>query len=215
MSFIRRAATKSDLLASPRHKSSMTKLTKSGEATPQTPLSSRHVMTRTRGHNTLPSVTIYVAWSPRPLKSLDYFTISFACWAGIQVIRSQELDGFANKYKVWNAAHNLAYKEYIKRNPEVAVLPDSPDANDPELLSDILSAVSLSGSTTTREPGPHLIDKTVRYRDQETGKIMELTIQDCGTSHLKGEWFEVEYDDLTVLQITAGELEEILANRVD
>ncbi|KIL68299.1 hypothetical protein M378DRAFT_158836 [Amanita muscaria Koide BX008] len=154
----------------------------------------------------------------------DYFTISFACWAGIQVIRSQELDGFANEYKVWNAAHNLAYKD-IKRNPEVAVLPDSPDANDPDLLSDLLSAccvsgdtaeTSLAGSTTTpRELGPHLIDKTVRYRDQETGKIMELTIQDCGTSHLKGKWFEVEYDDLTVLQITSGKLEEILANRVD
>ncbi|KAM6495575.1 hypothetical protein JOM56_008281 [Amanita muscaria] len=147
----------------------------------------------------------------------DYLTISFACWAGIQVITSQELDGYADRQKVWKAADDLAVKQYIARNPEVTAFPVSPDATDPELPSHLLSAIypALAGSTTTRELGPHLIDQTVRYRDQGTGKIMELTIQDCGTSHLKGEWFEVMYDDLTVLQITARELKTILANRVD
>ncbi|KAM6495573.1 hypothetical protein JOM56_008279 [Amanita muscaria] len=255
MSFIRRAPTESDILAS--HKSSMTKLTRSGKATPQTPSSSRHVMIITRRHNTLPSATKYVAWMSKPWKSTfisgSYFTIGFACWAGIQVITGQEFDGLANKNEIWKAATDLASKEYLSKNPEVrrriesrdqilsaiypsragskttrsevTILPDSPDADDPELLSDLLSACCVSGdtaetslassTTTPRELGPHLIDKTVRYHDQETGKIMELTIQDCGTSHLKGEWFEVEYDDLTVLQITAGELKEILANCVD
>lgn len=47
---------------------------------------------------------------------------------------------------------------------------------------------------------------------------MELTVQDYGTSHhdVKGEWFEISMnDDLIVLKITAGELKEMLANRVD
>lgn len=97
------------------------------------------------------------------------------------------------------------------------ILPDSPDAMDPALPSHLLSAVypPSADSATKRELGPHLINETVRYRDQETGKIMESTVQDYGTSHVKGEWFEVMNDDLTVLQITAGELKEMLANRVD
>lgn len=42
--------------------------------------------------------------------------------------------------------------------------------------------------------------------------IVEFTVQDCGTSHVKGGWFEIMYDDLTVLQITDREMTEMLAN---
>jgi hypothetical protein len=48
------------------------------------------------------------------------------------------------------------------------------------------------------------------------GDIIEFTIQDCGMSHLKGEWFEIMYeDDEGVLQITTREMKEMLADRVD
>ena len=65
------------------------------------------------------------------------------------------------------------------------------------------------------ELGPQLINKTVECRDQETDEVVTFTIQDYGTSHVKGEWFEIMYEDLTVLQITTVELKEMLANQVE
>jgi hypothetical protein len=110
-------------------------------------------------------------------------------------------------------------QEYVKKNPNVAVIQNFP-ATNPKYPPHVVAALcpGRAGSQPEREDhklGPHLLDQTFRYLDQETDLVMEFTIQDCGTSHLRGEWFEVEYDDLTVLQITAGELKEMLANRVE
>lgn len=78
---------------------------------------------------------------------------------------------------------------------------------------------SLSDNATVRkdcEPGPHLIGQKVRCHDREMGDIIEFTIQDCGTSHLKGEWFEIMYEhDEGASQITAREMKVMLDDRVD
>lgn len=65
------------------------------------------------------------------------------------------------------------------------------------------------------ELGPHFINQTIRFRDPKTGKVVECKVQDCGTSHIKGDWFEVVYDDMKNSQVMARELKEMLANRVE
>ena len=62
--------------------------------------------------------------------------------------------------------------------------------------------------------GLELIGSTICYHDGENGKIMEGTITDFGTSHLKGDWFLVIYDDDTAVEITASDMDDILKNRV-
>jgi hypothetical protein len=59
-----------------------------------------------------------------------------------------------------------------------------------------------------------LIGTTIRFADGETGEIAECSIQDCGTSQLRGDWVEVMYNDGRELQIPLKEMNEILANRV-
>jgi len=63
--------------------------------------------------------------------------------------------------------------------------------------------------------GLELIGSTIRYHDGKISKIMECTIADFGTSHLKGDWFLVTYDDDTAVEITASDMDDILKNRVD
>jgi hypothetical protein len=63
--------------------------------------------------------------------------------------------------------------------------------------------------------GLELLGSTIRYHDGKNGKIMECTIDDFGTSHLKGDWFLVTYDDDTAFEITASDMNDILKNRVD
>jgi hypothetical protein len=98
-------------------------------------------------------------------------------------------------------------------NPQVAVLPESPAANLPPHL--VAAFYPGRAEREGRQVGPHLVGQTFRYLDQKTGSIAKFTIKDCGTSHLRGEWFEIEGEDLRVLQITPEELEEMLANRVE
>ncbi|KIL68300.1 hypothetical protein M378DRAFT_158839 [Amanita muscaria Koide BX008] len=105
MSFIRRAPTESDILAS--HKSSMTKLTRSGKATPQTP--SLFEPPRNDNHKKAQYFAKCDEICGMDVKTMeDYFTIGFACWAGTQVITGQEFDGLANKNEIWKAATDLA-----------------------------------------------------------------------------------------------------------
>jgi len=45
--------------------------------------------------------------------------------------------------------------------------------------------------------------------------ILELTVLDCGTSHLWGDWFEILDDGASESKmISASELEDIMENRV-
>lgn len=58
------------------------------------------------------------------------------------------------------------------------------------------------------------IGTTISYVDMESGKINKCTIQDYGTSQLKGDWVEVVYNDMTESRISQKEMEGILANRI-
>ena len=62
---------------------------------------------------------------------------------------------------------------------------------------------------------PSLVNRSVFFRDQQRDTILEVTVLDCGTSHLKGDWFEIQDDGASESKmITASELEDIMANRV-
>jgi hypothetical protein len=101
-------------------------------------------------------------------------------------------------------------------NPHVAVLPESPEAIDPNLPPHLVAALHPGRAEREgRQLGPHLVGQTFCCLDQKTGSIAKFTIKDCGTSHLRGEWSEMEGEDLRVLQITPEVLEEKLANRVE
>jgi hypothetical protein len=63
--------------------------------------------------------------------------------------------------------------------------------------------------------GSRLIGQTIRFREQQRDAILEVTMLDCGTSHLRGDWFEILDDGASESRmITAGELEDIMAKRV-
>jgi hypothetical protein len=106
--------------------------------------------------------------------------------------------------------------EYIRQNPNVAVLPDSPDNMNPKLPSHLVAAIFPNWTARQVKIGAHLINQTIAYRDQETGEIFECTIHDHGTSYLRGEWYEVTYGGGTAEphMISSVELEEIITNRV-
>jgi hypothetical protein len=93
------------------------------------------------------------------------------------------------------------------------------DAIDSTLPSRLVDAMyprhTTSGRAKGGELGPHLVGQTIRFRDQKTDFVVECTIQDCGTSHLRGEWFEVIYGAATgSQQISKLELRDIMANYV-
>ena len=65
------------------------------------------------------------------------------------------------------------------------------------------------------EPALHLVGQTIWFHNHETNSIVKCTIQDCGTSVLRGDWFEVVYDGNTgSQQISKGEMKDIMANCV-
>ena len=69
---------------------------------------------------------------------------------------------------------------------------------------------------TNREKyGSSLIDQSIRFLDQQRDTILEVTVLDCGTSHLRGDWFEILDEGASESRmITASELDDIMANRV-
>jgi hypothetical protein len=62
--------------------------------------------------------------------------------------------------------------------------------------------------------GPHLIGTTFSFLDGKSGEIMKCTVQDYGTSQLRGDWVEVISNDTTELRISPEEMKDMLANRV-
>jgi hypothetical protein len=63
--------------------------------------------------------------------------------------------------------------------------------------------------------GAHLINQTIPFIDQEMGKIFMCMIHDYGTSHVRGEWYEVTYGGTAEPHIISSvELEVIITNRV-
>jgi hypothetical protein len=100
----------------------------------------------------------------------------------------------------------------MKLNPQARVLPDNPESMDSRLPSH-LERVFYMETTTHEDLGPNLMGQTIRFRDQTTGETMECTVQDCGTSKLRGDWFEVVFDD-EEMQITTEEMKEILLSSI-
>ena len=85
------------------------------------------------------------------------------------------------------------FEAYARDKPNVPVLPATPD---PRLPSHITS-VFYPTDVNERDDGnfwPKLGQK-IRFRKPESGQIVQCTVQDYGTSKLKGNWFEVLYDD--------------------
>jgi hypothetical protein len=109
--------------------------------------------------------------------------------------------------------------KYMNQNPNATMLPESLNSMNPEFPPHLQSAFF---STSTEhydgvEIDPRLIGTTISFFDGKTGKIMECTVQDYGTSQLRGDWVEVVYNDTRdseLLRISLGEMKEILANRV-
>ena len=99
------------------------------------------------------------------------------------------------------------------------MLPKSPNSMDPELLPSHLASAffpnhSAGAVDLVGEFGPHLLGTTIKCRDQETLEVIECTIQDYGTSQLRGNWYEVVYGEAEERRITAQEMKEMLDNLV-
>jgi len=109
------------------------------------------------------------------------------------------------------------FRQYHQQNPDLAVLPASPDSMDfPPHIIKAFFPDHASTANPPDGPGPHLLDTTIKFRDPETLKVIDYTIQDYGTSALMGDWYEVVYGDTDeiVMRITAKEMKEILDNSV-
>ena len=95
------------------------------------------------------------------------------------------------------------------------MLPDDPESMHPRLPSHLERMLypETTAHDTSHDEGPNLIGQTIRFRDQTTGGTMECTVQDCGTSKLRGDWFEVVFGDEEV-RITSEEMKEMLSSRI-
>ena len=73
--------------------------------------------------------------------------------------------------------------------------------------------VTTLNPNSTHAIAEDLLNKTIRHHDSN-GKIMTCTVYDVGTSRLKGDWYFVGYDNEAEMEITAGEMKDILDNRI-
>jgi hypothetical protein len=112
----------------------------------------------------------------------------------------------------YDYAHRV--KMYVEQNPDATLLPESPNSMDMPLPPHLQSASFPTSTVPAVVIGPDLIGTTFSFLDGESGKIMKCTILDYGTSELRGDWVEVDYDDRMDLRISPGEFEDMLANRV-
>jgi hypothetical protein len=105
---------------------------------------------------------------------------------------------------------------YVEQNEDATLLPESPNSTmDMPLPPHLQSAFFPTTSTVPAAViGPDLIGTTFSFLDGESGKIMKCTILDYGTSELRGDWVEVDYNDTMEMRISAEEMKDMLANRV-
>ena len=82
--------------------------------------------------------------------------------------------------------------------------------------NDLSKSLSSDGDSTARGSlGYRVINQTYRVRNPVNNRVTTCTVVDFGVSHLRGEWFEVEFDDAPTSQITRKEMEDILASNQD
>ena len=81
------------------------------------------------------------------------------------------------------------------------------------ITTDDLSKLLPSGvdATAYGSLGSRVVNQTYRVRNPANNRVSTCTVVDFGVSNLRGEWFEVEFDDESTSQITRNEMEEILA----
>ena len=71
--------------------------------------------------------------------------------------------------------------------------------------------LSFDGDATASDSlGSRVINQTYRVHNPVNNHVTTCTVVDFGVSHLRGEWFEVEFDDTSTSQITRNEMEDIL-----
>jgi hypothetical protein len=89
--------------------------------------------------------------------------------------------------------------------------PSLPIPMDPQALA------HLNPTLFPRHKADELVlGQKIRYRDKRTGQIMECTVEDSGTSRLRGNWFLVLYGpEEREVEVTATQMEEMLVNRVE
>ena len=74
---------------------------------------------------------------------------------------------------------------------------------------------AISATLLVKHRHQDLIDTTIRYRNRESGEVMECIVRDCGTSVRGGDWVEVAYNDLhRVLRISPEEMDDILSDEM-
>ncbi|KAF8652903.1 hypothetical protein AX14_008325 [Amanita brunnescens Koide BX004] len=149
-----------------------------------------------------------------PTTPYDCINIIFAAWAALQVIIDYETRGMSDN--VVGYIHQAA-NDYVLakvQTDNATSLPPAPGYSDvPPHLQDAIypqhQKVDSSGRYT------NLIGQTIRYRDSRHKEIRECEVNDCGTSHMRGDWYLITHTDSEEeMMITAGEMNDILESRV-
>jgi hypothetical protein len=103
---------------------------------------------------------------------------------------------------------------YMRQNADATLLLESPNSVGMTLPPHLQSAFFPTSTVHAVVIGPHLIGTTFSFLDGKSGEIMKCTVQDYGTSQLRGDWVEVISNDTTELRISPEEMKDMLANRV-
>src|ERR1700729_1437257 len=103
---------------------------------------------------------------------------------------------------------------YVRQNEGATLLTESPNSMDMTLPPDLRSTFFPTSSSTAHAViiEPHLIGTTFSFLNGKSGEIKQCTVQDYGTSQLRGDWVEVVYNDATELRISPEEMKDMLAN---
>ena len=101
--------------------------------------------------------------------------------------------------------------EYKRLHPEMLDPLNSIHQLTPHLGSAFFPTSTEGAVDSGHGIGPDLVGTAIGLVDEETGEVTKCIVQDFGTSHVRGDWVEVVYDDGRELRMSK---KEMLANRV-
>ncbi|KAH9948709.1 hypothetical protein B0H21DRAFT_732759 [Amylocystis lapponica] len=140
----------------------------------------------------------------QPIRLQDFYTANFASMAGLQYLSEREFMHMSHKlfHEIMKAAHAIVMKRLEDEGvmtkttyrPRFSRAPRNPDGDD--LV------------------GPYLVGQKIRYLNDRTGKIIELTVQGYEPDHDGVSYFDVAYSDGEQKRLTVKDMDDLLVYRI-
>ncbi|KAH9939496.1 hypothetical protein B0H21DRAFT_756548, partial [Amylocystis lapponica] len=140
----------------------------------------------------------------QPTRLHDFYTISMAAYAGMRYILERAVEPMSDELfaLIMNGFNAIAFK----RCKDEGITNQTPS--------------SQRWSRAPRNPnggnvvGPHLIGQKIRYEDELTGDVAELTVRGCDQTPGRAPRYNVEYSDGEREKLSTKSLGRLLIHRI-